>query len=101
MEAIIVSSMKPKTVLPAVAFAALLLLAACSKVNQENFSKVQQGMTEHEVIAILGSPTESTSRDVLGISGTASRWVSDDAVISIRFVNGQVALKSFDKPNAK
>ena len=80
---------------------ALLLLAACSKVTQENFAKVQNGMTEQEVIAILGSPTESTSREVLGISGTASVWRSGDAEISIRFVGGKVALKSFDKPAAK
>lgn len=93
--------MKSTTCLRAVALCALLLLGACSKVSQENFSKVRQGMTEHEVAAILGRPTESTSRDVLGISGTASRWVGNGAVISIRFVNGKVALKSFDKPDEK
>ena len=81
--------------------AALLLLAACSKVSQENFAKIQNGMTEQEVTAILGSPSESTSRDVLGITGTASRWVSGDAVITIRFVGGKVATKAFDKPNPK
>jgi hypothetical protein len=79
----------------------LILLTACSKVNQENFAKIQNGMTEQEVHAILGSPSESTSRDVLGITGTASRWVSGDAVITIRFVGGKVATKSFDKPPAK
>jgi hypothetical protein len=93
--------MESTTCLRVLAVAALLLLGACSKVSQENFSKVRQGMTEHEVAAILGSPTESNSRDVLGISGTASRWVGSDAVISIRFVNGKVALKSFDKPDQK
>lgn len=74
-----------------------LLLGACSKVSQENFSKIQNGMTEAEVTSILGSPTESTSREVLGISGTSSVWRSGDAQISIRFVGGKVALKSFDK----
>ena len=83
------------------ALAALLFLAACSKVTQENFAKVQNGMTEQEVIAILGNPTESTSRDVLGITGTSSRWASGDAEITIRFVGGKVALKSFDKPAPK
>jgi hypothetical protein len=79
----------------------LLLLIACSKVNQENFAKVQAGMTEQEVIAILGSPTESTSREVLGITGTSSRWVSGDTSITIRFVGGKVATKAFDKPTPK
>jgi hypothetical protein len=58
-------------------------------------------MSEQEVHAILGAPTESNTTTVLGISGTASRWVSGDTVITIRFVNGKVALSSFDKPAAK
>jgi hypothetical protein len=82
------------------AFAAALLLAACSKVTQENFGKIQDGMTEQEVHALLGAPTESSSLQVAGISGTSSRWVGSDATIAIRFVNGKVALKSFDKPGA-
>jgi hypothetical protein len=78
--------------------ALVVVLAACTKVNQENFARIQEGMSEQEVIALLGTPTESNSVNVLGISGTSSRWVGGDAEITIRFVNGQVALKRFDKP---
>jgi hypothetical protein len=88
--------MKPSVL----ALAGLLFLAACSKVNQENFAKVQEGMSEQEVIAILGTPTESNSVNILGVSGTASRWVGGDAVITVRFVNGKAALKTFDQPGA-
>ena len=87
--------------LRAFAFAAVLLLAACSKVTQENFARIQDGMTEQEVTAILGSPTESSSGSILGISGTSSKWVGGDAMITIQFVNGKVALRSFDKPGKK
>jgi hypothetical protein len=80
-----------------VAFAVALLVSACSKVTQENFAKVKEGMSEKEVHEILGSPTESSTKTILGISGTSSKWVSGDTVINIRFVNGQVALASFDK----
>jgi len=80
------------------AFAAILLLAACSKVTQENFAKVQDGMTEQEVAAILGNPTESSSSSVLGITGTSSKWMGSEALITIRFVNGKVAMRNFDKP---
>jgi hypothetical protein len=83
------------------ALALVLLLAACSKVTQDNFAKIREGMSEQEVQAILGSPTESSTTTVLGISGTASRWVSGDTVITIRFVNGKVALSNFDKPAPK
>ena len=85
----------------ALVLSALLLLAACSKVTQENFAKVQDGMTEQEVTAILGSPTESSSGSILGISGTSSKWASGDALITIRFVNGKVALRNFEKPGKK
>ncbi|HET7198793.1 MAG TPA: outer membrane protein assembly factor BamE [Burkholderiales bacterium] len=80
---------------------ALALLAACSKVSEENFAKVEEGMSEDQVIAILGKPTEATSRSVLGVSGTTSRWVGNGASITVRFVNGKVALKSYDKPPAR
>lgn len=84
----------------ALALTLSVLIAACSKITQENFSKIQEGMSEQEVIALLGPPTESNSVNVLGVSGAASRWVGRDAVISVRFVNGQVALKTYDKPGS-
>jgi len=83
------------------AVTAALLLAACTKVTQENYAKIREGMSEQEVHAILGGPTESSTTTVLGISGTSSKWVSGDAVINVRFVNGKVALSSFDKPAKK
>ena len=81
----------------AFALLAALLIAGCSRVTQDNFLKIQEGISEQEVAALLGSPTESNSVNVLGVSGTASRWVAKDAVIAVRFVNGKVALKSFEK----
>ena len=83
--------------LRSLALAAALVLAACSKVTQENFAKIQEGMSEQEVVALLGSPTESQSVSVLGLSGTAARWVGGDAVITVNFVNGKAALKTYDK----
>jgi hypothetical protein len=80
---------------------AAVLLAACTRITQENFSRIERGMSEQEVISILGSPTESSSVDVLGISGTAARWAGNDAEITVRFVGGKVALKSFEKPVPK
>jgi hypothetical protein len=79
----------------------VLALAACSKVTQENFARIQEGMSEQEVHAILGAPAESSSVAILGLSGTSSRWQSGEAVITIQFANGKVRLKTFDKPAAK
>jgi hypothetical protein len=86
--------------LRSLAVAAALLIAGCSKVTQENFAKIQEGMSEQQVIALLGTPSESNSVSILGVSGTASRWVGGDAAITVSFVNGKVALKTFDKPGA-
>ena len=88
-----------KTTLSALCLA--LALAACSKVTQENYARIQDGMSEQEVHSILGAPAESSSVTVLGLSGTSSRWQSGDAVISIQFANGKVRLKSFDKAQPK
>lgn len=85
----------------ALALALLLFAAACSKITQENFSRIQDGMSEQEVHALLGSPTESSSIGIAGLSGTSSKWVAQDAVITVQFVNGKVRLKSFDKPPGK
>ena len=79
------------------ALCGLLLLAACSKITQGNFDRIKDEMSEQEVAAILGSPTESSSTSLVGISGTASRWADKDAVITVRFVNGKVVLKTFEK----
>jgi hypothetical protein len=93
--------MRPRTLPFAAALLFVAVLAGCSKVTQENFGRIDQGMQERDVLSLLGSPTESSSVDVLGVSGTTSRWVGRDAEITIRFVNGKVALKSFDKPQTK
>ncbi len=75
--------------------AAALLAAGCSKVTQENFARIRDGMSEQEVRDVLGAPTESSSLGALGLSGTNSKWVTPDAVITIQFVNGKVRLKSY------
>jgi hypothetical protein len=77
-----------------------IALTACesSRINQENFDKVKTGMTQAEVQAILGPPTESSSADFAVFSGTASTWKWQDITITIQFVNGQVIAKQFQKP---
>lgn len=74
------------------------VLGACSRVSEENFAKVRVGMSEQEVAGILGSPSESDSVNILGVSGTAWRWKSGNTVASVQFVNGKVAAKIWEKP---
>jgi hypothetical protein len=76
----------------------VLLIAACSKINEQNLAKINEGMSETEVLGILGTPTESNSVSVLGVSGAVSRWSGRDGVIAVSFVNEKVALKTWEKP---
>jgi outer membrane protein assembly factor BamE (lipoprotein component of BamABCDE complex) len=91
----------PSASLSMVAALGLLVvtLAACgsTKLTQDNFDKIQIGMTRAQVVIILGNPTESSSVDMAVFSGTVSKWKQGDVTISIQFVNGKVVAKQFFK----
>ena len=75
----------------------LVIVGACvNKINQENYKKIQTGMTLEEVKTILGEPTESKSAGIGGlVSGTSAVWKGEGMTIDIKFLNGKVQLKSF------
>lgn len=75
----------------------LLLVGCGSKVTQENFDKIQAGMSQDEVVAILGEPTESSGASVGPISGGTWIWKKDRATIVIQFVGGKVLAKQFER----
>jgi hypothetical protein len=78
----------------------LFLFAACgSKVNESNYNKIEIDMTEEQVKTLLGSPTESSSIQVAGLSGTSSKWVGKEGTINVQFLNGKVKAKAFSKPS--
>lgn len=67
-----------------------VVLAACSKVNQENYSKIKTGMTKAEVEDLLGKPAECSG--ALGVSSCT--WGDDKAFISIQYAGDKVLLFS-------
>ncbi len=75
-----------------------LVLAACgSKVNQANFDKIKNGMTQDEVISILGSPTDTSTVKIAGLSGSSAKWTDKQGTITIQFANGKVRFKQFTR----
>ena len=42
----------------AACLALLVMLSACARITQENYRRIDEGMNELEVNALLGSPTE-------------------------------------------
>ncbi len=78
-----------------------LLFSCESRINQANFEKIEPGMTRAAVLDLLGEPTESSSVNLAGLSGTASEWTEGDTTISIQFFNGKVKFKTFSKSSKK
>lgn len=78
----------------------LFLFAACgSKANESTYNRIEIDMTEEQVKSLLGSPTESSSMQVAGLSGTSSKWVGKEGTINVQFLNGKVKAKAFSKPS--
>lgn len=73
-----------------VLLSACLFLAACSKINQENYSKLKSGMTKTQVEQLLGAPTECSG--ALGMSSCT--WGDEKSFISIQYAADQVLLYS-------
>ena len=76
-------------------FAILILcLAACgSRLNQENFDKIRDGMSQKEVREILGEPVDASGASFLGLSSGEAVWKDDKTTISVHFLNDKVISK--------
>jgi hypothetical protein len=70
--------------------AACVLLAACSKINQDNYSKLKAGMPKTEVESLLGSPTECSG----AIGLTSCTWGDEKTFISVQFAGDKVMMFS-------
>lgn len=79
------------TVFALVLLVAICLMAiGCSKINKENYDKIEVGMTYDEVTAILGAPDEA--KDVIGTKSCV--WGKASETISIKFVGDKVVFHS-------
>lgn len=67
-----------------------VLLAACSKVTQENYSKLSTGMPKAQVEALLGSPTDCAG--ALGMSSCT--WGDEKSFISVQYAGDKVLMFS-------
>jgi hypothetical protein len=85
-----------------VAILAVFLMACGSKLTQENFNKISNGMPYAEVVKILGEPQSSEGGGILGITAGSSVWKDDKHQVNITFINEKVAGKTFSeiKPEA-
>jgi PBP1b-binding outer membrane lipoprotein LpoB len=96
---------KVKLLKAMISIALVIFISGClgSKINEENYKKVQEGMTMEQVKAILGEPTDASTKGVSipmagSLSGTLATWKSSDGKITIEltFVNDKVKLKTYN-----
>ena len=82
--------------------AMLLCLAACgSRLNQEHFDKIHQGMSQKEVREILGDPVDAEGRSFLGLSSGEAVWKDDKTTITVHFLNDKVVSKNMSATGKK
>lgn len=73
---------------------AIALVLGCSKVSQENYNKVESGMSQEEVYSILGKPDEVNSGSIGSLTASSETWIGKDHTVSVKFANGEVKMKS-------
>lgn len=76
----------------ALSMALLCAIAACSKVNADNYAKIKVGMSYSDVTATIGSP--ASCNDTAGFK--ACRWGDEKSGITVRFAADKVVLMSAD-----
>ncbi|PTQ71169.1 outer membrane protein assembly factor BamE [Pseudomonas sp. GV071] len=65
-----------------------VLITACSKVNQDNYSKITVGMNKAEVENLLGTPSDCSG--ALGLSSCT--WGDKERYISIQYAGDKVVV---------
>ncbi|MGQ0501600.1 MAG: outer membrane protein assembly factor BamE domain-containing protein [Panacagrimonas sp.] len=80
--------------------AAVLLVAACTRVTPENYAKLEAGMTRSQVYEILGKPDEVSGGGIGKLTVSGETWKGRGQTITVTFGGDQVVLKgiSQDKP---
>jgi hypothetical protein len=76
-----------------------LLLAGCgSKVSKSNYDKITTDMTEEQVKAVMGEPTEQQSQSAalpgMALSAKKLVWKDGNKAITVDILNGKVAAKA-------
>lgn len=75
--------------------AIVLIFAGCSKLTQENYDKLSNGMSYEDVASILGNADECSE----GIGVKSCKWGDENSYVSVQFIGGKASL--FSNKNIK
>ena len=67
-----------------------VIFLGCSKLNRENYGKIEVGMNYEQVVGIIGSPDKCDA--ALGVKNCV--WGNDQKNITVKFVADKVILPS-------
>ncbi len=68
----------------------LLSVAACSKVNSDNFNKIEVGMEYDKIVALLGEPDKCD----IALNAKSCLWTDGDKKIDVKFFADNVVFYS-------
>lgn len=91
MSTLLISFMRYCLIAP---LAAVMLVAACTRVTAENYSRIEAGMSREEVYEVLGKPDEVTGGGLGRLTFSAETWKGRKQTINVTFSGDRVALKS-------
>lgn len=74
----------------------LLGLAACSKVNPDNYAKISAGMTREEIHALLGAPDDASGGSLGAIGLTTETWKGSKHTIAVTFAGDKATIKTIE-----
>lgn len=80
--------MKNTKRLAAIGLIASISLFGCSKLNRENYDKINVGMDYGEVVSIIGEPDTCDS----ALMAKNCIWGNEDKNITVKFVADKVVL---------
>ena len=76
-------------------FSLLMIGVSCaSRLTNENLMKIKNGMSQKEVIAVLGEPTSKETGQAIGISGTTFYYKTGETEVKVVFLNDSVMATS-------
>ncbi|MES1943030.1 putative lipoprotein [Salinisphaera sp. PC39] len=79
-----------------------LIVAGCgSRVDRAHFERIENDMSQDEVVAILGEPDDLESVALGGVSGATATWRDGDRAITVVFTNDRVTFKRFGAADGK
>lgn len=73
---------------------AAVLLAGCSRVNPDNYNRIEAGMSRDEVYAVLGKPDEVSGGGLGTLTLSSETWKGSKYSVHVTFAGEQLATKS-------